>query len=114
MDVFLKKMPKTPLLTNTDYSPITKNPDGTYKNEWTRAFVTLNEAGYDQIPGSSTYKNWYCSLELMQMSKESISPEHFYGIWAMPWQYTQEYARYMLLNEAYQFGNAKKEIFPND
>lgn len=114
METFLKKMPKAPLLTNTDYSPITKNPDGTYKNEWTRAFVTLDEAGYDQVPGSSTYKNWYCSLELMQMSKESIAPERLYGHWAMPWQYTQEYARYILLNEALQFGNAKKEIYPND
>lgn len=113
MEVFLKKMPKSALQSNGVYTPIRKNPDGTYRDEWVEAYVKLEEAGYDQVPTSSTHDNWYNSLETMKLSKEVMAPERLVGHMTAPWQYTQNYARYALLNDAFQFGNAKKEIYPN-
>ena len=114
IDVFVKNMPKSVLQSNCDYKPIKRNPDGTYPDVRAITFLRLEEAGFDQVPLSSTCINWYNSLELMQFSKEEIAPERLFGHMTAPWLYTQDYARYALLNDAYQFGNAKKEIYPND
>lgn len=74
--------------------------------------VKLNEAGFEQVPTSSTWTHWYNTKETMELSRESISPELLIGHMTAPWQFTRPYARYMLLNDAYQFGEAKKAIYP--
>lgn len=114
MDTYLKKMPKSVLQSNWAYDPIKKNPDGTYKDIFYRAYGILDEAGYDQVPTSSTWGCWYNSLETMQLSRECIAPERLVGHMTAPWTHTQPRAIYALLHDALQFGNAKKEVYPEE
>lgn len=113
-ETYLAKMPKSVLQSNWAYGGVHKNPDGTYKSIEYQTYVKLNEAGFDQVPTSSTWTHWYNSKETMELSRESISPEHLVGHMTAAWQFTRPYAIYMLLNDAYQFGNAKKEIYPEE
>ena len=110
---YLSKMPKSVLQSNWCYDPVRRNPDGTYKLIGYQTYVMLEEHGFDQVPTSSTWTQWYNSLETMELSKEHIAPERLIGHMTAAWQFTRPYARYMLLDDAYQFGNAKKEIYPD-
>lgn len=111
-ETYLAKMPKTVLQSNWAYHGVHKNSDGTYKGVEYQTYVKLNEAGFEQVPTSSTWTHWYNTKETMELSRESISPELLIGHMTAPWQFTRPYARYMLLNDAYQFGEAKKAIYP--
>ena len=113
-DTYLKKMPKSVLQSNWAYSPVKKNPDGTYQKTSYQTYCILDEAGFDQVPTSSTWTCWYNSLETMQLSREHIAPERLVGHMTASWLYTQPFARYALLHDALQFGNAKKEVYPED
>lgn len=110
---YLIKMPKSVLQSNWYYGTLRKTADGTYEKIDYQTYVILEEAGFDQVPTSSTVCHWYNSLETMEMSKEHIASEHLVGHMTAAWQFTRPYARYMLMNDAYQFGNAKKEIYPD-
>ena len=109
---YLAKMPKSVLQSNWYYGTLYKNPDGTYKKIDYQTYVTLEEAGFDQVPTSSTVCHWHNSLETMEMSKEHIAPERLVGHLTAAWQFTRPYARYMLKNDAYQFGKAKEQVYP--
>ena len=112
MDTYIKKMPKSVLQSNWAYGKARKNPDGTYKHTEWQAYLQLEEAGFEQIPTSSTWCNWWNSLETMQLSKQYISSERLVGHMTAPWLYTRPYALYALWHDAFQFGNAKREIYP--
>ena len=111
---FFEKMPKSVLQSNWFYSRVRKNPDGTYQHVAYQTYVKLNEMGYEQVPTSSTWEQWYNSKETMELSRESISAELLKGHMTAPWHFCKLYAIHMLINDAYQFGNAKKEFYPND
>ena len=111
---YLAKMPKSVLQSNWYYSAIRRNPDGSYEQLGFQAYQWLEEAGFDQVPTScSTWRVWYNSLETMELSKKHIAPERLLGHMTAAWQFTRPYARYMLMNDAYVFGEAKKKIYPD-
>lgn len=111
-ETYIKKMPKSVLQSNWAYQPIKKNADGTYQSKAYQTYCTLEEAGFDQIPTSSTWDCWYNSLETMQLSRKHIAPERLAGHMTAPWIGTKPFAIYALLHDALQFGNAKKEVYP--
>ena len=110
---YLTRMPKSVLQSTWYYDRVKRLPDGTYKEVGYQAYVWLEEHGFDQVPTSSTWTFWYNSLETMELSKEHIAPERLFGHMTAAWQFTRPYARYMLLDDAFQFGNAKKEVYPD-
>jgi hypothetical protein len=111
---YFKRMPKSALQSNWGYDAVHKNPDGTYQERHYQAYVKLEEAGFDQVPTSSTWdKCWFNSLEVMEISKEHIAPERLIGHMTAPWMYTVPHNLYALLNDAMQFGYAKNLIYPD-
>jgi hypothetical protein len=50
----------------------------------------------------------------MLLSKEHIAPERLVGHMTASWFFTTKENIYSLLNDAYRFGLAKKEVYPND
>lgn len=113
-DTYLAKMPKSVLQSNWAYCPVKRNADGTYEKAPYQTYVKLEEAGFDQVPTSSTWTVWYNSLETMQLSKEHIAPERLVGHMTAAWQFTIPRALYALLHDALQFGEAKKAVYPEE
>ena len=111
-DTYLEKMPKSVLQSNWAYHPVKRNADGTYRDREYQTYCILEEAGYDQVPTSSTWGCWYNSLETMQLGREHISQERLTGYMTASWAYTRPSALYALLHDALQFGNAKKAVYP--
>lgn len=113
-ELYIEKMPKSVLQSNWAYSGVKRNPDGTYLRAKYQTYVRLEEAGFDQVPTSSTWTCWFNSLETMQLSKEHIAPERLYGHMTASWIFTQPDNLYALLNDAQRFGTAKRKVYPED
>ena len=113
-DDYLKKMPKSVLQSNWAYNTVRRNPDSSYKTVDYQTYVILEEAGFDQVPTSSAYLRWYNTLETMELSKEHIAPERLVGHMTASWHFTTAENIYTLLNDALRFGNAKKQVYPED
>lgn len=111
-DAFFKKMPKSVLQSNWGYDALVRNPDGTIKQKHYQAYLELEARGYDQVPTTSTCYIWQNSLEIMELGKQEISPEHLKGYMTVAWQYTIPRAKYALLNDAVCFAHARKEVYP--
>lgn len=113
-ELYIEKMPKSVLQSNWAYSGVKRNPDGTYLRAKYQTYVRLEEAGFEQVPTSSTWTCWFNSLETMQLSKEHIAPERLYGHMTASWIFTQPDNLYALLNDAQRFGTAKRKVYPED
>ena len=111
-EVFFKKMPKSVLQSNWGYDGMVWNPDGSLKQKHFQAYIVLEEHGYDQVPTASTCNVWQNNLEVMELGKRVISPEHLKGYMTAAWQFTIPRAKYALLNDAVCFGYAKREVYP--
>ena len=110
---FVQKMPRSVMQSNWFYGYVDKNPDDTYTTRYCEAFRVLEKAGFDQIPAGSCWEtNCFNARELMQLGKEEISPEHLKGQMACPWFLTQKIDLYNHLNEAWRFGAALREHYP--
>ncbi len=114
-ETYLEKMPKSVLQSNWVYEDLRKNPDGSYRQPKVEFYRTLNEAGYDQIPCTSTfYGNQYSAVTTMLMGKEELNPDQLLGYMTASWRNARTMERYTLLNDAYQFGIAKKTVYPDE
>lgn len=113
-DEYLARMPKSVLQSNWAYNTVKRNEDGSYKEVHYQTYVTLEEHGFDQVPTSSTWSRWHNSKDTMLLSKEHIAPERLVGHMTASWFFTTKENIYSLLNDAYRFGLAKKEVYPND
>lgn len=111
-DNYLKKMPKSVLQSNWAYNAVKRNPDGSYPDVKYQTYVKLEEAGFDQVPTSSTWTVWYNSEQTMELGKREIAPERLKGYMTAAWHFTIPEAKYALLNDATRFGYAKKKIYP--
>lgn len=112
LEEYLRRMPKDVLQSNGWYNRFKKLPDGTYTAKQVNIYKTLDEAGYKQIMTGSLYENYSANYyETMKMWKEELS-DNVLGVMAAPWFNPRTKARYNLLNDAYRFGFAKQEVFP--
>jgi hypothetical protein len=114
---YLKNMPKSVLQSNWYYGSVKRNPDGTVLDDGSSqaraymAYLRLDEAGYEQVPTSSTWSNWWNSLHTMRLCKESLNPDRLMGFMTAPWEFTYPSTYYALLNDAVRFGEARKKIY---
>jgi hypothetical protein len=113
-DEYLERMPKSVLQSNWAYNTVKRNPDGSYKEAHYQTYVTLEEHGFDQVPTSSTWSRWHNSKDTMLLSKEHIAQERLVGHMTASWFFTTKENIYSLLNDAYRFGLAKQDVYPND
>lgn len=112
-DEFMKRMPKSVLQSNWYYGRVWVAPGQPYLNPQFDAYITLEEAGFEQVPtGSALFGNDTNILETMQALKKEIAPERLKGYMMAPWYGTGKHDVYRHMNEAVKFGVAKKEIYP--
>lgn len=86
---FLRKMPKTVMLSNWYYD----NHFGDYEADpdhrmWVRPYSLLDENGYDQIPAASTWLKDNCMEQTVRYCNEKISGEHLKGFLQTLWKPT--------------------------
>ena len=112
---YLRKMPKSVLQSNWFYAPMRRNADGTFRDCQYESYLTLDQAGFDQVPTVST---WQGRLEnarvTMELAKNTFAPERVKGFMTAPWQFTRPDRLYALLNDAYCFGQGKLAIYPEE
>lgn len=85
-EAFLKRMPKSVLQSNWYYG---KTFDPEKRNE-VNAYLTLEKAGFDQIPTAS---NWSFDESFgltVDYCREHIAPERLKGFFQTPWKATVE------------------------
>lgn len=102
-DDFLRKMPKSILQSNWYYgSPFHR------KNVYVKAYLDLEEHGYDQIPTGST---WGCEENFgntVRYCRRRVSDVHLLGFMQSPWLPTRPEHREALLHAAELVGAAQK------
>ena len=112
-DEFMKRMPKSVLQSNWYYVRVWQAPGEPYLNPTFNAYITLDEAGFEQVPtGSTLFGNDTNMHETMHALKIAINPELVKGYMTAPWYGLGKNDKYRHMNEAVKFGVAKKEIYP--
>lgn len=88
---FYDKMPKSVLQSNwyygTEFDPAMKN------YERVKAYLELEEHGYDQVPTGS---NWSCEENMprtVEFCQQHIAPQRLLGFMQTPWHPTLEATR---------------------
>jgi hypothetical protein len=84
-ELFYRKMPKSVVQSNWDY-------DATFdpQNPRAKAFLELDQHGYDQIPTGSNYYNSTNFVALAGACNRSLAPGHLFGFLQTPWKPTLE------------------------
>nr|WP_286855747.1 twin-arginine translocation signal domain-containing protein [Proteiniphilum sp. UBA4988] len=105
-DEFAKMMPKSVLQSNW-YNRNNFNPEN---NPSIKAYQTLNELGYEQVPGGSNYyegtdENF---MNNVKFCTKNISDEKLLGFIQSSWRFTTEENRTHILNAIELAGKAKK------
>jgi hypothetical protein len=113
LEEFIRRMPKSVLQSNGWYNRFKKLPDGKYSAIQCDIYKYLDEAGYKQILTSSCIEGYSkSSYETMEMAKNEMNDDNILGFMTAPWYFTIPKSYYALINDAFRFGNAKKDIFP--
>ena len=128
--LFLDNMPKEVLQSNwyyetfRDYPPVPDGyelPDSGYLGMEMRAVTNrlfqdaygrLSDAGYDEVPTSSSYTSRNNQLQTMIHCKKTVSEERLKGYLTASWYQTWSINKYELLNDAWWFYEARKEVYP--
>lgn len=110
-DEFIEKMPRSVLISNWYYGTIRRGPDGKYDKVAPQTYVELDRAGFEQVPTSSTWTNWWNSRQTMELGRDVLTDDLVLGYMTAPWVFTTPDMKYALLNDAHIFGAAKRDIY---
>ena len=102
-EVFLKKMPKSVLQSNWHYYTIFKK-----SKTWVKAYHTLEEHGYDQIPTGSNWSDPRNFDMTVKYCRKHIAPERLKGFLMTTWAITQEHKRNALFQAIEQVAECTK------
>ena len=89
--------------------PDSANVVETHKNA--RHFKRLGEWGYEQVPTASTWAWHLNNKETMTFCKKHVNPESIRGYMTASWHMTMPKKYYALLNDAFTFYNARKDVY---
>ena len=110
---YFKQMPKSVLQSNGWYNRFKKLPDGTYAAIQCNMYRMLDELGYKQVLTSSCIEGYsMSSYETMEMAKNELCDSNIVGFMTAPWRNCRTGDRYALMDDAYRFGLAKKDWYP--
>ncbi len=111
---FCANVPKDVLVSNWYYGAIKNHPAILEQNANAALYKEVGEWGYEQIPTGSTW-SWHLNdKQTMRFCKEYVAPESLRGFMTASWLFCVPNEYYGLLNDAFTFGNAKKDIYGED
>lgn len=114
---YMQKMPKSALQSNWFYERVLRNNDGSFKDNRFEAYLQLDQAGFDQIPTVSSWDGVAKAsnmLSTMEALKPELAQQRLKGYMTAPWVFMNKNSLYSLLNDAYSFGIAKKQVYPGE
>lgn len=115
-ELFIKNMSKDILQSNWFYQIIKDYTDEQIKNDFElaapRAYLELDELGFDQVPTSSTWLRTKNTYQTVALGKDKLSPERLKGFMTAPWVFTHDSEKYRLKDDAYRLYCARREFYP--
>lgn len=110
-EAFKAGVGKDVLLSGWYYGMLRERPDAREIYPIADLYCKLGEWGYEQVPTGSTW-DWHLNnKDTMRFCKNNVKPESIRGFMTAPWLLTVPKKYYALLNDAFNFGNAKKDIY---
>lgn len=110
-EAFQKYVGKDVILSNWYYGILRYEPDSREKYPFADYCVKFGEWGYEQIPTGSTWSWHLNNKDIMRFCKNEVAPESIKGYMSASWMLPTQKKLYALLNDAYNFYNAKKDIY---
>ncbi len=109
---FTEKMPHSTLVSNWFYQDFMDHPQGSFFQKSIAAYEQLDQAGFDQVPTSSTWIRANNSQQTMAHARHVLTDSRLKGFLTVPWRRTQPNYRFILLNDAEQFYLGRKLFYP--
>ena len=110
-EAFRAGIGKDVLLSGWHYTAINNCPDPTKGCPMAEYYVKFGEWGYEQVPTSSTWSWHLNSKQTMFFCKNNVAEGSIVGYMTAPWHLTVPKKLYAHMNDAFTFGNAKKDIY---
>ena len=111
-EAFRANIPHDVLISNFVYRMLWDHPEEFERKPDMQLYRQLDEWGYEQIPTVSTYESQLNPKQTMKLFKKYQNSDLVTGFMTASWGATVPKRYYYLLNDAFVFGNAKKDIFP--
>ena len=111
-EAFCANIGKDVLISNFVYRMLWDHPEEFERGEDMKTYRLLDEWGYEQIPTVSTFESQLNAKQTMKLFKKYRNSDRVTGFMTAPWYFTVPKRYYALLNDAFVFGNAKHDIFP--
>lgn len=110
-EAFRKGIGKDVLISAWYYKAIPDSPTVLETHACVRHFKRLGEWGYEQIPTASTWAWHLNNKETMTCCKNHVDPNSIRGYMTASWHMTMPKKYYALLNDAFTFYNARKDVY---
>ena len=104
-------IPREVLLFPWDYKQHHVHPTLEQMDPYIRMIHEFTSLGYDVIPTTSTWSWHLNSKEVMTICKKFIPDERVAGYITAPWVFTRENKFFHLLNDAYTFYTAYRDVY---
>lgn len=112
VEKFSKVVPKDVVISSWHYGFVRDGAAIEDLPESVRMMKTIDDLGYELVPATTTGWGWHLnSKETMLFCKKNITPQNLKGFMVAPWMLTIEKKYYAMINDAYTFYNARKDIF---
>lgn len=110
-EAFSQKVPKDVIISTWYYGMIRDGMPADKLPESVKMMNTTVELGYDLVPTSSTWSWHLNSKDTMMYCRDHVDMSRVMGFMTAPWFLTIAEKYYALLNDAFTFGNAYRDIF---
>ncbi len=111
-DLFEKNMPKSVLQSNWYYHDFRDYPQDNPRFRSIDAYRRLDELGYEQVPGCSTWATDVNEISTLLYGKNRLNPDRLLGYLTIPWCGNTARDEYRLKNDAHQFFEARRKVYP--
>jgi len=109
-EAFAAQVPKDVIISTWYYGIIRDGTPEENLPESVKMMRTTVDLGYDLVPTASTW-SWHLNTkDLMMYCRDHLPQEHIMGYMTASWLLTCEKNYYGLLNDAYTFYHAKRDI----
>ncbi len=111
-ELFEKNMPKSVLQSNWYYHEFRDYPKDNPRFKYIDTYRALDELGYDQVPGSSTWAADVNEISTLLYGKNRMNPDRLKGYLTIPWTGNKADDEFRLKNDAHRFYIARKKVYP--